>query len=107
MDSDIDIEDLLRDTPESGATPVRSTTLERPLTPGSASITVGAAMKWAVNTVAVTERMLFWLQDDISFLESYSPGAISPEKELGEILEFEVAALIDSEPGTDKQDIVT
>jgi len=51
--------------------------------------------------------MLFWLQDDISFLESYSPGAISPEKELGEILEFEVAALIDSEPGTDKQDIVT
>jgi len=48
--------------------------------------------------------MLSWLQDNICSAESYSLGTISPEIELGEILEFEAGALIDFEPRAPERD---
>ena len=80
---------------------VPSTTLDRP---GAARITVRAAIKSAVTTEAATDRMLSWLQDNICSAESYSLGTISPEIELGEILEFEAGALIDFEPRAPERD---
>ena len=53
-DSDPEIEDLLRGTPELQ---VRSPTPDRPLTPGAARITVEAANEPAVNMKAVVERL--------------------------------------------------
>ena len=64
---DLDIEDLLRDTPEPQTPPVRS------LTPGAVRMPVEAANELAEDMEAVVdrlqavvERLMPWLKDDIS-----------------------------------------
>jgi hypothetical protein len=75
------------------------------LNSGAARITVEAANEPAVNVesvvytfLAVVERLLPWLKDDISSSESSNSRTPSPDIELVEIFEFEEAARRDPEP---------
>ena len=61
-DSDPEIKDLLRDTPEHSTPSVRSSTPDRLFTPGAARITIEAANEAVVERMqAVVEGLLPWL----------------------------------------------
>ena len=94
-DSDPEIEDFLRDTPEACTSSFCSPTLDRPLSPGAARRTIEAANEPAVNVEAVVEGLLPWLKGDTSSSESSYTRNPSPDIELGEIFQFEEAAQLD------------
>ena len=69
--SDLELEELLRDTPEPGTPPVTSPGPESPSTPGAARITTeivnGSAEDMeAYQQEVIVEGLLPWLKDDIS-----------------------------------------
>ena len=82
-DSDLEMDELLRDTPESGISPVPSPDPETPLTPGAARTTTEAGYCWRTATLAEG---------------SSNPRTPSPDIELEDILEFKAAAQRDPTP---------
>ena len=94
--SDLELEELLRDTTEPSTPPDQSPTPESPLTPGAARITEGASygttedMEAVVDELQVlVEERLPWLKDDISSSETSTPRTPSPDIELGDLSKSE------------------
>ena len=91
-DSDAELEELLKDTPEPSTPPVQSPPPlppGPPLTPGAARITEEAV----VDELQVWgEEQLPWLKEDVSSSETSNPRTPSPDIELGDLSESEGAA---------------
>ena len=84
-DSDSELEELQRDTPEPSTPPVQSPTPGPPLTPGAARITEEASHGTTGDLEAVVDELqvwveerLPWLKDDISSTETSNPRTPSP-----------------------------
>ena len=95
-DSDLELEELLRDTTEPSTPPDQSPTPESPLTPGAARITEGASygttedMEAVVDELqAFVEEQFPWLKDDISLSETSNSRTPSPDIELGDLSKSE------------------
>ena len=95
-ESDSELEELLRDTPEPSTPPVQSPTPGPPLTPGAARITEKASHGTTGKLEAVVdelqawvEEQLSWLKEDISSSETSNPMTPSPDIELGDLSESE------------------
>ena len=92
-DSDSEIEERLRDTPELSTPPVQSPPPPHPglmLTPGAARTTEEAV----VDELQVwgKEEQLPWLEEDVSSSETSNPRTPSPDIKLGDLSESEGAA---------------
>ena len=104
-DSESELKELLRDTPEPGTPPVQSLVPGPSSTLGAARITGEAAYKTTGDLKAVVdelqawvEKQLPWLKDDISSSETSNPRTTSPDIELEDFSESEEAALEDIVP---------
>ena len=88
-DSDSEIEERLRDSPEPSTPPVQSP----PPPPQGPTLTPGAARITGEAVVdVVVEEQLPWLEEDVSSSETSNPRTPSPDIELGDLYESEGAA---------------
>ena len=99
LDSDSELEELLRDIPEPGTPPVQSPTPEYPFTPGAARITEEASYETSEDIEdvvdelqALVEERLPWLKDDISSTKASNPRTPSTDIELEDLSESEEVA---------------
>ena len=93
-ESDSELEELLRDTPEPSTPPVQSPTPGPSLTPGAARITEEASPGTTGKLEAVVDELQAWveepwLKEDISSSETSDPRTPSPDIELGDLSESE------------------
>ena len=94
-DSNPELEELLRDTPEPSTPPVQSPSPPPPgplLAPGAAKIAEEASHGTTEDLEAVVDELqawveerLPWLKDDVSSSENSNPRTPSPDKELGDL----------------------
>ena len=64
-DSDSELEELLRDTPEPSTHPVQSPTPGPPLTPGAARITQEASQETTGDLEAVVDELQVWGEEQL------------------------------------------
>ena len=64
-DSDSELEELLRDTPEPSTVPVQSPTPGPPLTPGAARITEEASYGTTEDVEAVFDELQAWVEEHL------------------------------------------
>ena len=98
-DSDSELEELLRDTPEPGTPPVQYPGPGPSFSPGAARITEVAAYRTTGDLEAVVDKLqawveeqLPWLKDDLSSSETSNLRTPSPDIELEDLSESEEAA---------------